>query len=38
MPLPTPQDSLSMMEGDIDINGSLASTVLIVVHFHARER
>ncbi|KAL7502717.1 hypothetical protein ACHAXN_000629 [Cyclotella atomus] len=35
LPLPVPQGRAQMMESDIDINGSLASTVLIVVHFPA---
>lgn len=35
MPLPAPQSNVGMTESDIDINGSLASTVLIVVHFPA---
>lgn len=32
IPLPPPQ-SVGMMEGDIDIDGSIAITVLIIVHF-----
>jgi hypothetical protein len=35
IPLPVPRGRAQMMESDIDINGSLASTVLIVVHFRA---
>ena len=33
MPLPAPQSNAKMVESDIDINGSMSSTVLIVIYF-----